>query len=306
MPEVTDIWSSNGKKPPAAALTDPLLNAARNIRPDVNTQILGKFDASNAANFHQSIGNPVGIAANRNIPFDAGKIVRDMPKYLEQTGVALAPVVHKLEKHAVKAGTLELIKKSGLIGGRALLAAKTGLSSSFDFSNGFKFSPAKFATSLAKSTGFETAGLSSVNKALTVAEIGAAFTGRTAQLHTIENGLIRTGVYAAAFAPTRMGNAELPFNPVPPEITKEQNEINAFYAHQEMEKQFKQNEYNKTQPLMKAFERASFEMWSEQEDKRNKENLENQKESNATKIFNKVSESGYRPDHVSAFFSKVV
>lgn len=314
MPEATDIFSSKKEKPPAPALTDPLLNAARNIRPDVNTEVIGKFNANNAANFHQSIGNPYGVSANSNVEIDEGSFVRQLPEYLKSAGKALSPVVSKLESHAAKGVALETLKKAGIIGGRALAAAEKGLSSSFSFSNGISFSPTKFATSLAKSMGLKSAGLEKVGDAMTVAEVGAAYYGKTAELHAAESSLLRgasqavkpLGIAAAVFSPTMMGNAEMPREPIIPEYVKEQNERMAFIANQEMMKGFENAQYNKNTPLGKAFERASFEMWSDKEDQRRKDDFEIQKQNNEDKILSKVSDSGYRPDHVSAYFSKVV
>lgn len=299
----------SSEKPPAAALTDPILDAGRFLRPDVDIGSVTKIDTSALANYHESIGNPYGVTANSNVEVDKGEFFRQVPSYLKTAGAVLQPVVHKLEKDTIKAGILELIKKSGVIGGRAMAAAKVGLSSSVSASG---INPLKFAKGLVKSQVLKSAELESVGTALNTSEIVAAFANKTHQLHEFEHGLTKVGLYGAAvLAPVTMGNAELP-KPTPEQIKKmdveyyEQPSVLALMENkQNAELAQMESRFGVNSKMRQAFERASFETWSENEDKRYKESLEKQIELTKQNAFNKISDTGYRPDHVSAYFSKV-
>lgn len=314
------------KKPIPAALTDPMLNASRELGLKVNPAVLNNFNVNSQVQYHNNIGNPNGVAKGQPI-IDLASAYRELPQIIQAGADTIeTKTIDKAKTTVAKAAGVALLQRAEVIGASS---ANRIIKSIYDGTRAFlgkpalsiaagavSFSPSKFATDVAKSVGFQMGGLNYVDKGLTAAEIGAAAAGpaaATAYRTALQRGYgaiggaiesaggaigsvaskVRLPTIAAVMTPTTMGDST----------------IDGMIARQYRERntdslgQWKQdNDYLPSGLDINAYQTAEFERWKERDDKIQQQRIEEAKKANINRVNESMSSTGFKDDHISAYF----
>jgi len=307
-----DPTKSYGQKPIPAALTDPMLNASRELGLKVNPAVLNNFNVNSQVQYHNNIGNPNGVAQGQ--PFvDLASAYRQLPQVIQEgANVIENKTIDKAKVTVAKAAGVALLQRAEVIGASS---ANKIIKSIYDGTRAYlgkpalsiaagaiNFSPTKFATDVAKSVGFQMGGLNYVDKGLTAAEVTAAAAGPAAAA-AYRAGTQRA--YAAAGAATEyvaggLGRVSLPtsaaiFTPT----TMGNPEAHPSYTNY--------NPYSQTPSLdINAYQTAEYERWKEKDDRIKQQRIEEEKKANIHRVNESMSSTGFKDDHISAYFKDKV
>jgi len=307
-----------------ASLTDPLLNTSRAYGARVDPSVLNNYSVNRQVQYQNKIGNPNGVLQGQPI-FDLEKAYKELPKLIEQGASLIEEKTLSTAKTTVaKAAGVAALKQAEVItannANKAIAAIINGTKTylgkpalQFGTAAGLvSFTPLGFAKNVGKSIGLDVAGLTPVSKALTAAEVAAAATGTTKAYHALlEKGVHAIGgaidsvaggisriasntrltTIGAAVAPIGMGDST----------------IDGWERRrrEEQKQAFKQEYYPSSWNSdvdYDAFETANFERWKEQDDRNREKRIQEQRAANIQRINESMSSSGYKEDHVSAYF----
>ena len=310
------------KKPIPAALTDPMLNASRELGLKVNPAVLNNFNVNSQVQYHNDIGNPNGVAQGQPT-IDLATVYRQLPQAIQDgADVIEKNTISKAKSTVAKAAGVAALRQAEVIGAssanRVITSIYNGAKAwlgnpALQIAAGsIRFSPAKFATDVGKSIGFQTAGLEVVDKALTAAEVTAAAAGSaaTAAYHAalrnaaasagaateyVAGGLgkMRLPTAVALFTPTTMGDSTI--------------QGHEYQMSHDSLGQYKQDrDYYPSNFDMNAYQTAEYERWKEKDDRIRQQRIEETKKANIHRVNESMSSTGFKDDHISAYFKDKV